>query len=315
MVRPPPSRDFFLGIVPTPKSIPKTSFQDLVDAYQEAATLAEVAMVWVEPVGIGQHAKLRKNRVITAMNVYGLKPLVTLNFWTIKPKPGKGLVVAVDSPGYVPADLSNPKFRKLWIQEATKIAKDFKPNYFSLGNEINDYFYLHPDELDDFISLYDEAYMQIKKVSPTTKVFVVFSYTHMIDNEQFYLLEKFDGRTDLIGLTTYPWKHFDNPEDISLDYYNKLKQYVSKPIAFTEIGWISSKEKNSSEEEQARFLRKFLDLVEEIDVEMVNWLFLHEMKSTGVVASVTDSATFTISLKNADGSKKKVYYEWLDLKN
>ena len=314
-VRPPPSRVFLLGIVPTPRSIPNTTFQDLVDAYQEAATLAEVAMVWVEPSGIGQYAKLRKNRVITAMNVYGLKSVVTLNFWSVKRVPGKGLTVTVDAPDFVAAELSNPEFRKLWVQEARMIAKEFKPDYFSLGNEINDYFYLHPGDLDDFVSLYDDAYAEIKKVSPSTKVFVVFSYTHMIDNEQFALLERFDKRVDLIGLTTYPWKHFDNPQEIDLDYYKKIKNYISKPIAFTEIGWISSKEGGSSEEEQAEFLKQFFNLVEDLDLEMVNWLFLHEIKVTGIIASVTDSSTSTISLKNADGSRKKVYYEWLNLYN
>lgn len=75
---------------------------------------------------------------------------------------------------------------------------------------------------------------------------------------------------DLIGLTTYPWKHYDNLESITSDYYFKLKQYTSKPVVFTEIGWISSQKKGSTEEEQARFLVKFLELTKGMDIEMVN---------------------------------------------
>lgn len=66
-------------------------------------------------------------------------------------------------------DLSDPEFKRLWIEEAKKIAQEFKPEYFSLGNEINDYFYLHPEDLEYYLSLYDETYSAIKKASPNTK--------------------------------------------------------------------------------------------------------------------------------------------------
>ncbi len=306
-------RKFYLGLVPIPRSVPPATFNDTVDAYKETGDIAEIVMVWSSPQGIGQYDKLKQNRVITALRVYGLKPVVTLNFAAIKQIPGEGLKYVVDATAGVKADLSDPEFRRLWVEEAKKIAQDFTPDYFSLGNEINDYFYLHPEDLEAYLSLFEEAYSAIKTVSPGTKVFVVFSYEHMIENNQFALLARF-SRVDLIGLTTYPWKHFDNPENITGDYYTRIKQNTSKPIAFTEIGWISSKERGSSEEEQAKFLIKFLELTKGMDIEMINWLFLHEPKLTGDIASIAEKETSTISLKNADGSKKQVYNVWLDLK-
>ena len=146
-----------------------------------------------------------------------------------------------------------------------------------------------------------------------TKVMVVFSFTHLIDSNQWDLFEKFNNRVDLIGLTTYPWKHFDNPEDISSNYYSRIKQYTNKPIAFTEIGWISSPP--SSEKEQAEFLTRFVELTKDLSVEMINWLFLHEPVLSGVAEAVTSPEIVTISLKNKDGTKKEVYDIWLELKN
>jgi hypothetical protein len=304
-------RSFYIGMVPTPRTVPTSGFDDIVNAYEEAGEISEVTMVWVSPQGIGQYDKLMQNKVVTALRVYGLKPVVTLSFATVKQVPGEGLKYVVDAPEGVNADLSSPAFRKLWVEEAGKIAREFKPEYFSLGNEVNDYFYLHPGDLDTYLSLYDEAYAEIKKVSPGTKVFVVFSYEHMIDNDQFDMLKKFDTRSDLIGLTTYPWSQFDTPGDIPADYYSRLNGYTNKPIAFTEIGWISS---GGTEREQADFLVRFLELTKSNRLEMVNWLFLHETALSGEMASVAKPETGTISLKNADGSKKEIYGVWLDLK-
>ncbi|HIE54411.1 MAG TPA: hypothetical protein EYP90_04390 [Chromatiaceae bacterium] len=117
----------------------------------------------------------------------------------------------------------------------------------------------------------------------------------------------------MIGLTTYPWKHFDSPEEISSDYYSRLGQHSSKPIAFTEIGWPSSADVGSSESEQAEFLEVFLERTGGMDIEMVNWLFLHDTEIGGIAGSVSDEAVGTIALRNMDGSEKEVYAAWAAL--
>lgn len=303
-------RNFYIGMVPTPKTIPETTFEDITKAYEEVGRIAEVTMIWGSPGGIGLFDKLKQNQAVTAVRVYGLKPVLTLNFHTIKEVSGEGLKLVIDAPDDVAADASDPEFRDLWVEEAKNIAQEFRPEYLSLGNEINDYFYLNPNDVEDYLTLFDEAYKEIKKVSPGTKVFVVFSYTHLIENNQWELLETFDKKADLIGLTTYPWKHFDTPDKIDENYYSRLNQYTTKPIAFTEIGWPST----SSEAEQAEFLTRFLGLIKENNMEMVNWLFLHEMDVTqGIGKSVFSPETGTISLKKADGTKKEVYEQWEEL--
>ncbi|UCD03352.1 MAG: glycosyl hydrolase 53 family protein [Candidatus Aenigmatarchaeota archaeon] len=302
------SRSYFLGVVPTPKSVPESTFDDLTDAYKETGDIAEVTMIWTGK-NIGQNEQLKKSRVVTAVRVYGLKPVLTLNFATIKEVEGAGLKYVIDSPTGVKADISDQGFRSLWIQEARELARDVKPEYFSLGNEVNDYFYLNPDDLEPYLTLLEEAYAAIKMESPDTKVMVVLSFTHLIDNNQWFLFEKFNDKVDIIGLTTYPWKHYDSPDDIPADYYSRITKYTNRPIAFTEIGWPSDNEKM-----QAEFLLRFVELTKDMNIEMVNWLFLHDAELTGIVGSVTDPKTGTIALKNSDGTKKEIYYLWLDLK-
>ncbi len=305
-------RDFYIGVVPTPRSVPAATFEDMASAYKEAGDISEVSMVWVSPQGIGQYERLKQNQAIAALRAYGIKPVVTLNFATVKQVPGEGLKYVVDAPEGVNASLSDPEFRRRWVEEAGNIARDFKPEYFSLGNEVNDYFYLHPEDLDAYVTLYDEAYRAIKEASPSTKVFVVFSYEHMLDNGQLSLLKTFSPRADLIGLTTYPWDRYETPEGIPADYYSRLNGYTDRPLAFTEIGWISSSARGGSEKEQAEFLVRFLELTRGNRLEMVNWLFLHEAALSG--EPIYKPETGTISLKRPDGSKKEIYDLWLDLK-
>jgi hypothetical protein len=300
-------RNFYIGMVPTPESIPETTFEDILSAYEEAGQLGEVTMVWGSPGGIGLYEKLKENQVVTAVRVYGLKPVLTLNFHTIKQVENEGLKPVIDTPDGIAADASNPEFRQLWVNEARKIAREFQPEYFSLGNEINDYFHYNPGDFEDYLSLFDEAYTAIKQVSPDTKVMVVFSYTHLIENNQWYLFDRFN-KVDIYGLTTYPWKHFHSPGEIDKDYYSRLNQYITKPVAFTEIGWAGS------ETEQAEFLIRFLDLTVNINIEMINWLFLHETEFSGIGESVFSPESETIALKKADGTKKEIYNVWLDLK-
>jgi hypothetical protein len=62
-------------------------------------------------------------------------------------------------------------------------------------------------------------------------------------------------KTDLVAFTTYPGLYYRNPSDIPEDHYAKIKNYTTKPIAFTEIGWHSAASPTSlesSEQERAQ---------------------------------------------------------------
>ncbi|MBC7327427.1 glycosyl hydrolase 53 family protein [bacterium] len=305
------NRNFYLGITPNPKNSHNSSFDDILKAYEEAGQIAEISMIWVKNQGIGEYALLKKNKVITGVRVYGLMPFITLNFAKIVREKG-GLKYVIDAPKGIEPKLSSADFRKAWVNEAKSIAREFKPEYFSLGNEINDYFSLHPEEFPAYLSLIKDAYREIKEVSPKTKVLVVLSYNHLIENNQWEMLRQLCDKLDLIGLTTYPYKNYSSPEKLPKDYYLRLKKYVDKPIAFTEIGWSSSG--INGEKTQADFLGRFLELTKGLNIEMVNWLFLHETKLEGMSRFIVSPDVTTIALKKSNGDKKEVYYLWLLLK-
>jgi len=308
-------RSFYIGVVPTPKSIPATTMQDLIDSYSEAGKIGEVTMVWPSGGWYGACQRLQDSRTVEAVRNMGLKPIINLNFYTIAEVPVKGLQLMPDAPPGVNASLKDPEFRRLFIEEARNCSRLFKPEYLSLGNEVGAYYATNPDSFDDYVSLYGEAYDAVKQESPNTKVFVVFSLNQLDDADQWPLIGKFGSKLDLLGITTYPYRNYSSPADIPDNYYQRLKGYSKKPIAFTEIGWPSTFAR-SSETEQADYLVRFLNLTKGMDVEMADWLFLNEPAGIGGVAGmISGQDTKTISLKNPDGSEKKIYGVWKDLYN
>lgn len=303
-------RGFLMGLVPNPANSPNSSFEDLVKAYEETGKIAEIGMVWVEKQGIGEFEVLKRNRVTTALRVYGLKLFLTLNFATVRVGAG-GLRYEVEAPVGLTPSLSAPEFREAWMEEAKRIAEEFKPEYFSLGNEVNDYFCFHPEDQEPYFTLLEETYVTVKRVSPNTKVLVVLSYDRLLQNQQWGLLQELSKRVDVVGFTTYPYRIFASPDAIPQDYYSRVGQYLDKPIAFTEIGWSSSE---NSENVQASFLLRFLELTKDMNLEMVNWLFLHETVIENTLGHLSDPEIGTVALKKADGREKEVYRVWTKLK-
>ena len=306
----PETSKYYFGIVPTPKTTPAT---DLTGAYEETGEICDIVEIWPEPSTIGAYDSLKRSRVITGSRVYGLKVILNMNFYTFEQVPGEGLKIVVNSPQGYEKNLSDPEFREAYVNDAKKIAEEFQPEYFSLGNEVSAYYMAYPEDFDNFVSLYNEAYDEIKEVSPNTKIFVVFSQNQMEETDSWEIINEF--KLDLLVFTTYPWKFYDTPEEIPDNYYSKLETYSTKPIAFTEIGWPSDSSVDASEKEQADYLRRFDELTEDMDIEFVNWLFLHETEISGTMASISDSATGTIALKKSDGTEKEVYSVWTNLKN
>ena len=303
-------RGYYLGMVPTPETVPEV---DLFGAYEEAGEICEVVGIWPEPSAIGAYASLEGSRTVEGVRVYGLKPIVNMNFYTFERVEGEGLKIVVNSPEEIPANLSDPAFRDGYVNDARRIAERFQPEYLSLGNEVNAYYAAYPEDFGDYISLYKEAYDAVKGVSPETKVFVVFSLNQMDALGQWGLISRFEGKADLVAFTTYPWKEYETPGEIPEDYYSRLAEYTDKPVAFAETGWPSDESVGASEEEQAEYLARFVELTDGMDVEFVNWLFLHDVEVSGDMASISSPATGTIALKKNDGRPKDVYYVWLDL--
>ena len=72
---------------------------------------------------------------------------------------------------------------------------------------------------------------------------------------------------EILGLSSYPYFSYTEPEDIPDDYYTRLLQGHTLPAMVMEGGWASTTDAPlfSSPEKQARYITRHADLVDSID--------------------------------------------------
>jgi len=208
----------------------------------------------------------------------------------------------------------NEENKKIYMDSTIEFVKKYKPKYFAMGVETNIFAKKNPDDFEEFVPFYNEVYDAIKQASPDTKVFTVFQLENMkglkmweIEESEphWEMIDRF--KSDIVAFTTYPGIFYKDPEDIPADHYTEIKQHTSKPIAFTEIGWHSAtspKGWESSEEEQAEFIRTFFDLTKDLNVEIAVWSFMYDPD----IFEPFDS----MGLINNDRTKRLSWYEWVE---
>lgn len=214
-----------------------------------------------------------------------LIPIFNINFWDIFAEPGKGLVLKLVLPDDLPptTTMANSEFRRRWVAHVTRIAHEFQPAYFSLGNEIDSFYHYGPaqqQDFDNYATLVAESFSAIKAVSPQTRVLIVFRYEEMAAKKGFDLIGKFDSKKiDLFGFTAYPdLQKFASPAAIPRDDYRPIAERAGQvPVAFTEMAWPTVPGDSPGEEHQAEFLRWFLQETKTMNLEMVIWPFLHDL--------------------------------------
>lgn len=169
--------------------------------------------------------------------------------------------------------------------------------YFGMGVEVTDLYMKSPVEYEKFVALFAEYAQAIHAQSPNTKVFTTFQYEHLLGmnggifggkNDTSKSLERlfadFPG-ADIIGITTYPTLIYKDPSEIPSTYYTKLFSMTSKPILFTEMGWMrgnSVKGWEGSVAEQKQFLEAFSHQMKDRRVAGYLWSFLYDQKAAQV---------------------------------
>lgn len=138
-------------------------------------------------------------------DTYKLVPIISLGIVSVQVVGGKHQVV-VEVPSDMPPSttLRDEELRRRWVEEATKIASEFKPEYLQLGNDVNFIYEVDPDAFDDYMSLYRKAYDAVKRTSPNTKVFPVFSYNLIVRNSRWELFDKLEEKYDFFGIDKLP---------------------------------------------------------------------------------------------------------------
>jgi len=298
-----PQRGFFMGVLPS-----TAKGQTLDDGYAQAARYSEFVPVWGKPTPFynladdlsGSWGQIFVKQLIRGN---GMFPIVHMSFI------GNG-VTLITPPGMENATLSDPAWRAAYKKAAIDVVRASHPRYLSLGNEVNRWYEKYgedgPNGFRNYVSLYEETYDEVKKISPETKVFCVFAREIVSENREANLevLRLFNqDKMDLLVFTSYPYAlGKTDPSMIPDDYYSKAADYMpGKPFGFSEIAW-PSLDAFGGEQAQADFIMDATGRLTRdrgINLYLFGWPWLHDLNEND-----------SIGLIKFDGTEKLGYSAW-----
>lgn len=287
------------GVGFTPKSFAAADFNQFFTLAGQAGSGVMWAGDWMqlEP-GSGAPAVLAQTA-----QTYGCTPIFAVQFF----EPSSGALLR-------PLDAAN---RQTYRTKAESFVEKYRPAYLGIGVEVNILYEKSLSDFEAFVQFYDEVYLSLKNISPTTKVFTIFQLEKMkglrgglfggtndAAKNEWALLDRFTN-SDLAAFTTYPGLIYKAPAEIPADYYTEIAKHTAKPIAFTEIGWhgaASPQGWESSEDEQASFVRSFFSMTQTINPVFRIWSFLYDQNTVEPFNSM--------GFMRQDGSLRPAFNEW-----
>jgi len=226
----------------------------------------------------------------------------------------------------------DPGFKEQFADFSAEFVKRYKPDYYFVGGEVDDYLWNHREKIPAFKELLHATREKVKAANPSTKFGFTVTYHDALRNNATDIAQTLAPEADIIAYTNYGYHDLFVFDNVSLgaEYLDGVKDIVpGKPYAIIETGWSSSTLLNSSEERQAEFAKEFFSFIKsnETEAEFVKWWGLHDGKNCtdGARSFLTEMpelenntqfmAPFTeylcsLGLKRYDGTPKKAWEVW-----
>jgi hypothetical protein len=237
-----------------------------------------------------------------------------------------GSTLLLDVPGNNINNWTNTEAKALFQQMLIECAGNYHPPYIFIGNENSHYYEQDAADYTRWIQFYNSVYDEIKKVSPQTKVGIIFNMEHLSGRGTLVgwgtvtywaaLSAHNLAKVDIIGITMYPWFHYQHAAEVPADYLQELFDRTGdQAISITETGWPAEDLGSggtwaSSAQEQDTFVPKIFSLVSGKDCPIVNWLFLNFMVDDG--SHSTNWKMFgSVSLRDSANTERPALATWL----
>jgi hypothetical protein len=180
-----------------------------------------------------------------------------------------GLDRAAEAPDLVQLgrSIQEPAIQSLYRQYARAVAQIIQPAYLGLAAETNLIHDVAPPGLySAIVTMTNAAANEINALTgPKPALFVSIqadiAWGRIIHHNVYQGVDR--DFTDfpfiqVLGLSSYPYFTFPNPEDVPLDYYSRLVIGRTTPVMVVEGGWTSASVGSvvSTEEKQVRYLRR-----------------------------------------------------------
>jgi hypothetical protein len=232
------------------------------------------------------------------------------------------------------ANFGTPEVRQAFHNFTLRVLREIQPLNHALASEINTYADAHPEDFDNFLSLYHETYAAIKAEAPETQVFATFQWEDLnnlfpgaAEGREAYSInwdqiEAFEPELDLWVISSYPFVAFGSAAVIPGDYYQPLLARTDKPLGVGEGGFTSGPVGpfQGTPEDQVGYLGALHDQIGE-RLDFWIYLLLSDFDPEGYAGVMrdqgrgqTDIETLglfsAVGLREADGTPKPALAVW-----
>jgi hypothetical protein len=200
------------------------------------------------------------------------------------------------------------------------VALNYRPAFLVLGVEVNAAFEANPEGYAAYLEAYKEAYNEVKAAVPNTLVFPSFQYEQLLGvipwepphAPRWRLLDDFEGKMDLFGITTYPSFVYQAAKKVPNEYYTDALQHTKLPIAFTSVGFSSEAARDalnsSTPAEQRRFLQRVLVDAETVNSPLLVWFAGRDPANASTTPPMDLIAS--IGLRTVEDQPKDAWPSW-----
>lgn len=166
-----------------------------------------------------------------------------------------------------------PEVQRLYREFAVAVARLIRPDYLGLAAETNLIRAAAPQPVyDALVQMVNAAALEVRALNDRPPLYVSVqvetAWGRLGGSGTFAGIEQ-DLRdfplSDALGLSSYPYLGgFDEPEDVPLDYYERVGRGSGLPVLVVEGGWASASSPifNSSPAKQARWIHRQMDLLD-----------------------------------------------------
>jgi hypothetical protein len=311
-----------MGFSPLPPRNDQSTVLPALELWTQRADagIMHVALPWTALLaGSSATAEVQRDPLNVA-NYYrgkGLSVVVTLD-------PTNGLDRSAEAPDLVAAhrSLSEPAIQLLYRQYAAAIASLIHPDYLGLAAETNLIRAVAPAPLyAAVVQASNAAAQDLTTAGAAAKLFVsvqVETAWGKLPQAAGYVGIARDRQdfpfVQAIGLSSYPYAAFVEPEDVPLDYYSRIHGETGLPVLVVEGGWTSASVSTveSSPDKQRRYLMRQARLLDAADARYVFQLTFTDLDLSSFPPPQPANLSFfaSLGLVDADLHAKPALAVW-----
>ena len=178
-------------------------------------------------------------------------------------------------------DFDDPEFIERFTEFILEVLDRYPVQYLSIGNEVNDYFVNHREEIPAYKAFFVAVRDRIREEHPDVQVAMTFAYHDAETMNAVDIIEELN-LGDFLPLTLYIYSSsftFDrDPAELESYLDRILRLAGDTQVAFAEIGWNTAESLSGSEQDQEMFVREIFRLLDlnRDRIEFVSWFNLHD---------------------------------------